>query len=146
MSIQNPVGQTNPPTAAGDIAAWSPYFESYGLTSIVWGTESILSGYIVVSANESQRIEEINIEQGAGFEAVVILLNKGLDVEIAVIDDTNVRPPSLLNTVALVTPFAPATLMALVGNKADQARKREGQRVFTFKSWNAITLPSASWP
>ena len=72
-------------TASQDVTTWNPNFAAYGITSIVWGTEGIYSGYIVVSANESQRIEEIDIEQGAGFEAIVILLNKGLDVEIEVI-------------------------------------------------------------
>ena len=125
-------------TAANDIAAWSLNFEAYGITSIVWGTEGIYTGYIVTSANESQRIEEIPIEQGAGFEAIVILLNKGLDVEITVIDDTSIAPPTIAsNPFSLVTPFGTVNML-LVGNKADQARKREGQRVFTFKSFNAI--------
>ena len=28
-------------------AVWSPNFAAYGLTTIVWGTEGIFSGYIV---------------------------------------------------------------------------------------------------
>lgn len=126
-------------TAANDITTWSPNFEAYGNTYIVWGTESILGSYIVTSANESQRIEEIDIEQGAGFEAIVILLNKGLDVDIEVIDDTSLTPPSIANNpFTLVTPYG-TTPMLLVGNKANQARKREGMRTFTFKSFNAIS-------
>ena len=125
-------------TAGNEITAWSPNFEAYGNTYIVWGTEGIFSSYIVVSANESQRIEEINIEQGAGFEAIVILLNKGLDVEIEVIDDTSVNPPTIQNNpFALVTPYGTVNML-MVGNKASQARKREGMRVFTFKSFSAI--------
>ncbi len=126
-------------TAAQEIVTWSPNFEAYGLTSIVWGTEGIYSGYIVVSANESQRIEEIDIEQGAGFEAIVILLNKGVDVEIEVIDDTATTPPTIAdNPITLVTPYGTIPML-LVGNKASQARKREGMRNFTFKSFNAIS-------
>ena len=124
--------------AGNDITTWSPNFEAYGNTYIVWGTEGIFSSYIVVSANESQRIEEINIEQGAGFEAIVILLNKGLDVEIEVIDDTSVNPPTIAsNPFSLVTPYGTVNML-LVGNKASQARKREGMRTYTFKSFNAI--------
>ena len=125
-------------TAAQSAATWSPNFIADGITTIVWGTEGIYTGYIVVSANESQRIEEIDIEQGAGFEAVVILLNKGLDVEIEVIDDTSVNPPTIANApFTLVTPYGTVPML-LVANKATQARKREGMRTFTFKSFNAI--------
>src|ERR1035437_2644225 len=103
---------------------WTGNFSIHGLTTIVWGTEGILgqtypnytpggnpsalsatAGYIVVSASESSRIEEINIEQGAGFEAVVILLNRGLDVELEVIDDTAITPPNVTTIFTLVGPF-----------------------------------------
>ncbi len=118
---------------------WNPNFQAYGNTFIVWGTEGIFGGsYIVTSANESQRIEEIDIEQGAGFEAIVILLNKGVDVEITVIDDTSITPPAIQNNpFVLVTPYGTIPML-LVGNKADQARKREGMRTFNFRSFNAI--------
>ena len=125
-------------TAGNDISTWSPNFEAYGNTYIVWGTEGIFGSYIVTSANESQRIEEIDIEQGAGFEAIVILLNKGLDVEIEVIDDTSLTPPTIINNpFTLVTPYGTVPML-MVGNKASQARKREGMRTFTFKSFSAI--------
>jgi hypothetical protein len=124
-------------TVANSAATWNPNLVAEGLTTIVWGTEGIYSGYIVVSANESSRIEEIDIEQGAGFEAVVILLNKGLDVDLEVIDDTNVTPPNITTIVTLSTPFG-SIPMLMVGSKAGQARKREGMRTFTFKSYNAI--------
>lgn len=124
-------------TAGNDAAIWNPNFSVYGNSFIVWGTEGIFGAYIVTSANESQRIEEIDIEQGAGFEAIVILLNKGNDVEINVIDDTSITPPAITSIVSLVTPYGTIP-MVMVGNKADQARKREGMRAFTFKSFNAI--------
>ena len=128
---------TSPNTAATSSTTWTPNFNVNGLSTIVWGTEGLYAGYIVVSASESQRIEEINIEQGAGFEAIVILLNKGLDVEMEVIDDTNVSAPSSGAIVIFSTPYG-STPMLLVANKANQARKREGMRTFTFKSFNAI--------
>ena len=128
-------------SAGNDIVTWRPNFEAYGNTYIVWGTEGIFGdAYIVTSANESQRIEEIDIEQGAGFEAIVILLNKGIDVEIEVIDDTSIVPPPVIanNPFTLVTPYGTIPML-MVGNKASQARKREGMRTFTFKSFNAIS-------
>lgn len=125
-------------TIANSISNFSPNFEGFGITTVVWGTDGIYSGYIVVSANESSRIEEIDIEQGTGFEAIVVLLNKGLDVEIEVIDDTAVTPPNVTTIVTLVTPFGTIP-MAMVGSKANQARKREGNRSFVFKSFAAIS-------
>jgi hypothetical protein len=125
--------------AANDIATWSPNFEAYGNTYIVWGTEGIYPPYIVVSASESQRIEEIDIQQGAGFTAILILLMDGLDVDIEVIDDTSIAPPTIAgNPFVIVTPYG-SVPMALVSNKANQARKREGMRNFTFKSFTAIS-------
>lgn len=126
-------------TAANSATTWTPFFQVYGITSIIWGTEGIYAGYIVTTANEESRIEEIDIEQGAGFEAIVILLNKGLNVEISVIDDTATAPPTIANNpITLVTPFGTIPML-LVASKADQARKREGMRNFSFKSFNAIT-------
>jgi hypothetical protein len=122
---------------------WGTLFNVNGITTIVWGTEMYgitgYSGYIVTSASESARIEEINIEQSAGFEAVVILLNKGFDVDITVIDDTSIVPPTIANNpLTFSSPFGSFNCL-LVGSKADQARKREGMRTFTIKSFNAIT-------
>ena len=125
-------------TAGNSATTWSPNFSVYGITTIVWGTEGIYTGYIVTSANSSSRIEEIDIEQGAGFEAIVILLNKGYDVEIEVIDDTAVTPPNITSIVTLVTPFGTIPML-MVSSKAAQARKKEGMRTFTFKSFNAIS-------
>ena len=113
-------------------------FSIDGLTTIVWGTDGIYPSYIVTSISESQRIEEIDIENGTGFEAVVILLNKGLDVDIEVIDDTSVTPPVVGAIVTLSTPFGSAPML-LVGERTNQARKREGMRTFTFKTYNAIS-------
>ncbi len=149
----------NPLNNASDSAAtWTPNFIVEGVSTIVWGTEgegpqtggaggfiypSGYAGYIVVSASESRRIEEIDIEQGSGFEAVVILLNKGLDVELEVIDDTSVTVPSAGAVVTLSTPFGSANML-LVGDKTNQARKREGMRTFSFKSYTAINLGNPS--
>lgn len=124
-------------TAAATATEWSPNFIADGITTIVWGTEGIYASYIVTTANESERVEEIDIEQGSGFEAIVILLIKGVDLEITVIDDTAVTPPVIGAIVTFSTPFGSVNML-MVGSKADQARKREGMRVLTFKSFNAI--------
>lgn len=130
-----------PVTAAQEVVNWSPNFIADGITTIVWGTEGILqppfAGYIVTSANEEKRIEEIDIENGAGFEAIVILLNKGLNVEVTVVDDTSIAPPTVGTIATLSTPYGAVNAL-VVGEKADQSRKREGMRTITLKTFNAI--------
>ena len=125
-------------TAGNSATTYSPNFNVNNLTTLVWGTDGAYSGYIVTSANESQRIEEIDIENGTGFEAIVILLNKGLDVDIEVVDDTSVTPPVFGSIVTLSTPFGSIPMLR-IESKASQSRKREGLRTFTFKSYNAIS-------
>jgi hypothetical protein len=125
-------------TAANSVTEWNPNFAAYGNPLIVWGTEGIMGSYIVVTASESQRISEIDIEQGSGFTAILILLMDGITVDVEVVDDTTIAPPVFGNTVTLVTPFGTIP-MAMVKNDANQARKREGMRSFTFKSFVAIS-------
>jgi hypothetical protein len=111
----------------------------WGNSYIVWGTEGIMGNYIVLSASESQRIEEINISQGAGFTAIVVLLMDGIDVDIEVIDDRFIAPPTLAeNPFMIVSPFG-SIPMLMVNNTANQAPKREGHRSFKFKSFVAIS-------
>jgi len=110
--------------------------------TVVWGTcASNPTGYayIVVSASETARVEEIDIEQCSGFEAIVILLNKGNDVEITVIDDNAINPPAIGAIVNMLNVNGASVPMLIVGNKADQARKREGMRTITAKTYNSIS-------
>ena len=126
------------PTVQGEIGYFGSNFAAYGNAFIVWGTDSILGSYIVTTASESQRIEEINIAQGSGFTAILILLLDGITVDIEVVDDTSIIPiPGFGSTVTLATPWG-AIPMVLVKNDANQARKREGMRTFTFKSFVGI--------
>ena len=126
-------------TAGNDTTTWSPNFQVYGNSYIVWGTEGIFGSYIVLSASESQRIEEIDIMQGSGFTAIVVLLMDGVNVDIEVIDDTSITPPTIAaNPFLIVSPFG-SIPMLLVKNDANQAPKREGHRSFQFKSFTAIS-------
>lgn len=125
-------------TTSDSATNYSSDFVYKNLSTLVWGTDGAYSSYIVTSINESERIEEIDIENGTGFEAIVILLRKGLDVEIEVIDDTAVTPPAFGAIVSLSTPFGTVNMLR-IESKSNRARKREGMRTFTFKSYNAIT-------
>ena len=124
-------------TLQNSAATWSPNLIDEGVTTIVWGTSGLLSNYIVTTANESQRTEEIDIEQGDGFEAIVIILVKGVDLELEVVDDTAVTPPAIGQVVTFSTPFGSIPMLT-VGSKASQQRKREGMRTLNFRSYNAI--------
>lgn len=109
-------------------------------TGATFGASSAgVNGWIVVSANQSERVEEIDIEQGAGFEAIVILLKRGYDVEIQVIDDLTVVAPVIGSIVTFSSRFGSINML-YVGDKTDQARKREGMRTLNLKSFNAIAL------
>jgi len=123
---------------SNEISTWSPNFTGEGPTTIVWGTENIYSGYIVISAREEARVEEIDLMQGAGFTAIVVLLYDGNNVEITVIDDTAVNPPAISQIVTLLSPYGNQINMLCVNNNADQERKREGHRTLSFKSYTAI--------
>lgn len=126
------------PTAGLDQSTWSPNMQVWGNSYIVWGTEGLMGNYIVLSASSSQRIEEINISQGAGFTAIVVLLMDGIDVSVEVIDDTSITPPTIaLNPFMIVSPYG-SIPMLMVKNESNQAPKREGHRSFAFKSFNAI--------
>ena len=126
-------------TAAQSQTNSSPYFSVSGISTIVWGTDGIIAGsYIVTTANESERVDEIQIENNAGFTTIFIMLLQGLDVEINVVDDTAINPPAFGTVVTLSTPFGNVPMIR-VQSKTDQARKREGMRTLSFKSFNGIT-------
>ena len=127
-------------------------FNVEGLTTLTWGTEGdgISGGYgygnyvnslICKSYSEEDRIEEIDIEQGSGFEAIVILLNKGKTVKLTVFDDTSIAPPTLANNpLTISSPFSPSFNVLLVGREGQAEAKQAGLRTFTLKSFNAIAV------
>lgn len=137
-------------TLNNSVTNFNPFFSDNSnglLTTVIWGTDnqgvigsfgySAYGSYIVVSGSDSKRIEEIDIEQGTGFEAIVILLNKGEDIELEVIDDLAVTAPPIGTICTYSTRFG-AQNMLFVGDKSTTARKREGMRTLNFKTFNAI--------
>lgn len=97
-----------------------------------------VNGWIVTTCTQSQRVEEIDIEQGSGFEAIVILLKKGYEIEATVIDDLTVVAPVIGSIVTFSSRYGSINML-YVGDKTDQARKREGMRTVNLKSFNAIS-------
>ena len=132
--------QANAPTAAADTTFWNPNFQNYGNTYLIWGTDGVLQKYLVTSFSNKDRIIEVNIEQGAGFTADVILMMDGGDFEVEVVDTTQFAPPTIAqNPFAIVGPFGTFVVL-MVAQTATLARKREGMRSWTFKSYTAINL------
>ena len=115
--------------------------------TLVWGTDSTNVGtsanYIVKSARFQERVEEIDIENGTGFEATVILLLKGENVEFTVVDDRALTPPLSGGVVTLSTPYNTASPYSnlsflVVDSSVNLARKVEGERIITAKSFTAM--------
>lgn len=129
-----------PPAVPAGLAA--SFLKEPTTATITWGTDGLYSSYIVKSARFTQRAEEIDIENGSGFEAVVFLILKGEQVEFTVIDDTSVSitPPQVGDVVAFTTPFTASLNLWVTANEVTGARKEPGERVFTAKSFKAITL------
>lgn len=120
-------------------------FTIAGVTTIIWGTSGMLPGagnlssYIVTGASYAERVEEIDIMQSTGFTAIVALLNDGHDIELTVIDDSAINPPATGTVVTLSSPYATSGIpMLKIADRGTAARKREGERVFSFKSYSAI--------
>lgn len=129
-----PTPTTNPGPAGGAM------FTRAGLTTIVWGTDGLFSATtaaIVISMSETVREEKIIVENGTGFEALIILLNKGVDISIEVVDDMAQTWPTVGVVATLSTPFG-SIAGIMEGSSGNQARKREGQMTFTFATYNAI--------
>jgi len=126
---------------------FNPNFQSYGNTYLIWGTDGVLQRYLVVSLSNKDRIVETSIEQGTGFTAVQILFLDGQDVEVEVVDSTAAPgPPTIANNpFQIVTPTATMTVL-MVAQSSTLARKREGMRSWTFKSFTAISLGGNTTP
>ncbi len=133
------------PTSAWPPSPTATYVQSQGLTTIVWGTSGILGNdgqsgaYIVKSAKFSERNEEVDVENGSGLEAVAFLILKGHDVDISVVEDTGVTPPTSGGVVSLVTPYGSYAFW-VVNTDVEAARKAEGTRVLKLKNFNAFTV------
>lgn len=111
-------------------------YRSDGLTTLVWGTgNSINSGYIVVSIDESEKTETYYVENGTGIEAARVMLNQGLRWNVTVIDDNSIAPPTFGSTVQLWRHSDQSSNSNLrvdcivINNDVRAARKTEAQRV-----------------
>ncbi len=124
------------------------YYQSNSdITTLVWGTTGLGTGlgsggtYIVKSARFTDRMEKFDIENGTGFEAAVLQLRKGTNVEFTCVDDDNITPPTPGTVVTLTyTPYG-ATVKFLVTERGfNYGRKQDGEVTVSAMSYEAITL------
>lgn len=136
-----------------------------GFTTLVLGAEGYLvgngssapsagGGYIVVSAEPSQRATTIETEQGSGLTAVVTQIIDGTDFQVTVEEDATLAPPHVGSKVSVVNPFLTTTgwnvapfggssftqgVYLVLNNNVRVARKEINQRVLLLRAFSAIS-------
>jgi hypothetical protein len=131
-----------PPTTPVQV---STGFIIEGISTIVWGTDWATIGFgggnyaIVKSIRPAERAEEIRIENGVGLTAIDVLLRDGYDYDVTVVDQFTVSYPVVGTFAAIITPFQSSAVNGIVvSNSYDAARKKEGDRIFTMRSFTLI--------
>jgi hypothetical protein len=137
--------------------SWPPSNPALGLkiegfSTFVWGTagataNTAFSSYIVKSIRMSERVEQAVIENSTGLTAAQILLEDGINYDVTVVEDTNIAPPVSGTVGTLVCPALGAnfavsnsSVTALVVEAGvNLARKTDGERVITLKSYTLFT-------
>lgn len=118
--------------------AWPPAtstaFLLQGVTTIKWGTDGIWTGYTVVSCTPNDEVETLYVENGTGLKSTRIILWQGRRMNITVVDDTTITPPTPGSTVTLANIISSTTgstnlTFRIVENSYNAARKEAGQRV-----------------
>ena len=103
-----------------------------GVTSIKWGTEGLISTFIVKSMRAMDSFETIYIENGTGLRATRVGLVQGREWEVTVVDDTSFTNPSYADTITITDPISGTLITGhatVIDNSYNTARKQEGDRV-----------------
>lgn len=140
-----------PASVGNDINWYSSTFAAYGNTYLTWGTDWIANNFICTSATFTDRIIKFTVEQGAGFTAMVALLNDGKDCELELVDTTQYPQFSIGGNSPFSNPFSIVSPSGIIQvlleqNKVGYARKREGMRTAMFASYNAFAIGGSSTP
>lgn len=117
------------------------------ISTLTWGTTGLGSGvgsggtYIVKSARFTDRMEKFDIENGTGFEAAVLQLRKGTNVEFTCVDDDAITPPTPGTVLTLVnTPYGSNVKFLATERGFNYSRKQDGEVTVSAMSYEAITL------
>lgn len=101
-------------------------------TTVQWGTDGILAGYIVKSMRFMDTNEVIYIENGTGLRAIRIQLWHGREVEITVVADSTFTHPAPETALQVIDALS-GSLMTFhtTANAFNGSRKVEGERVIS---------------
>ena len=96
------------------VTTQSSGYSNVGITTLIWGTDGILTSpapgsgtyagtgfYIVESVDQETDAETIHIENGTGQKASRIIINNGQRWTLSVQDDTAMTPPQVGDSVTV---------------------------------------------
>lgn len=111
---------------------------------MAWGTDGIDSGVIVISLRAKLMTEVVDIPNGSGIIATIIMLNNGTEIEIDVVDDRSLTFPDWGTTITLINPretgaTGTSTLLQVMDNNYNAERKQEGRRTLLCRKYVLIT-------
>lgn len=115
--------------------SWPPSVSTSFLstsTTVQWGTDGILTGFIVKSIRSTDTQEVIYIENGTGLRAIRIQLWQGREVEITVVADDNFTHPSPETSLTVIDPLSGTSMtFKTTANAFNATRKQEGERIIS---------------
>lgn len=117
-----------------------------GISTIYWGTDGFLQDAglttaLVKSVKDVEKNEIIYITNNAGFEAVIILLKQGRDIEITVVDDSTKNWPGSGGKAMWKSPDDVAAVAIFITNKdISAAQKSAGERSFKARIFTAFNV------
>src|SRR5436190_446277 len=114
--------------------AWPPSPSSSFLitdTTVQWGTDELVSSYIVKSMRAHDDNEVIYIPNGTGLNAIRVQLWQGREWEITLVADSGFSDPTPGQTLTFTDPLSDTVITAtpIIGNSYNASRKQEGERV-----------------
>lgn len=134
------------------------YFVAQDGTLVVWGTDGILQSpapasgtfagtgfYIVVSCDESEKVDLDYGENGTGIEVRRTILKHGKRWNLTVVDDVTMTPPSVGSTVTVIDIIGGTTgtvgttkVATIIDNSYRAAQKQPGQRVMQVENLTLV--------
>lgn len=76
-------------------------YSAQGVTTIVWGTDTLWGAYVVTRFNQKHLAENIKLSNGTGLTTTRVLLIDGSQFDLTVRDDTNMTPPKAGTTITV---------------------------------------------
>ena len=107
-------------------------FTEEGITTVIWGTDGILAGFILKSIRATDAVEKIYIENGVGLRAVRIRLIHGREYELTMVAQTNFVVPAVGGTLTVIEPLTAVSITFSVDSR-DAIATRKAEEEFVIK-------------